>query len=623
MLVAASLVPLLGILAYLQIGGIKAMGEREKTRLKQGLSATAGQLAGAFRAELAALPAAVLLDSGAFGRSIVSGDWSRFAESLDAWKAYAIDPGLVKSMHLALHGEPEGDGRLLSWNGGSFAAEPDAKFALRILKLVARGQPGADPVPFDEGIDLFIVPLRREGGAHFVLALDRASLSSVLLPALAERHLFGTGEYRFRIYDRATTSTLFLSDPSASSVMFDKSDLTLPLFRGDFLLPLRSSQGQGGETRRIFIESSPVGEPAGSLASAFRVPPDAAPEAASDGKEARASPFLGLFRVTRIASESMGRPEEFRSQAKPPQPEARWVIEAVHREGSLAAAVRKATIGNAALSMAILVVLGIGLLILAETGRRARDLAERRSEFVATVSHELKTPLAVIGSAAENLADGIVRDEGKAERYGRAIREECLRLASMVEGLLLLSRMEAGLPARRERLDLRAVAKEAMEAYGAELTSSGFRVDLELPEYPLMVLGELESLRSALGNLIANVLKHASAGKYVGLIAKRAPARGFLFRATFGKGIGRSRRRERAVIRVDDRGPGLPRAERESAFDAFYRGSEARAAQRPGSGVGLSLVRRVVEAHGGSVRFISREEGGASVEIVLPLAEES
>ncbi len=296
------------------------------------------------------------------------------------------------------------------------------------------------------------------------------------------------------------------------------------------------------------------------------------------------------------------------AEAPPPEDHPVWMLEAVHRSGSLAAVVRAESLKNEALVLGLSLLLAGAFVILAVGVRRQQDFAERQNEFIASITHELKTPIAVIRAAADNLADGVVRDPERTVKYGGAIKRESGRLAEMIDRLLAYARVGEGSHLNFESVDLRPLATRIVNGFRAELEDARFEVDLSLPEDPVMVRGDTVALEFALGNLVSNALKHAREGLYLGIDVrverneKDAPIKG-----------------EWAVISVADRGPGIARRERKLVFEAFYRGSNAKRTQVPGSGIGLVLVRRVAEAHGGSIRLEDSGEIGSTFVVRIPL----
>jgi signal transduction histidine kinase len=290
-----------------------------------------------------------------------------------------------------------------------------------------------------------------------------------------------------------------------------------------------------------------------------------------------------------------GRPPMRRGEG--PGGRMRWVIAASHPAGSLAEVVERARWRNLAVALVLTgFVLASGLALLRFT-RRSRELAEMQLNFVAGVSHELRTPLTVIRGAGHNLQRGVVRDPAQVENYAGLIVKHADQLTDMVEQLLSFSSARRKGPVSREAVPLAPLVQEVLDANAAEL--SGVDVQVDVPDR-LAVSGEPASLKRVLLNLVGNAAKHARSGRWLSIGA----------RADGGS----------VYLRFTDRGPGIDREDLPRIFDPFYRGERARAEQIRGSGLGLSLVKEIVEAHGGIVSVESHEGQGAVFTVRLPEA---
>jgi signal transduction histidine kinase len=277
-----------------------------------------------------------------------------------------------------------------------------------------------------------------------------------------------------------------------------------------------------------------------------------------------------------------------------------WRLLVKHPAGSLEQAVNRARLRNLLVSSGILGVLAISVGFLVVSTRRAHDLARQQLEFVATVSHELRTPLAVIRSAADNLADGVVADEARVRQYGQLVRSEGLRLTSLVEQILEFAGLQSGQRAMvRHPVMVSAVLREAVAAAEPDAESAGVRVELTIADGLPPVAGDEPALRRAFLNLVGNAVKYGASAGWVGVTA----------RAAAGGAV---------EIAVTDCGIGIAPAEQDKIFEPFYRAADVVSAQIQGAGLGLSLVKRIVEAHGGRIGVTSVPGQGSTFTVTLP-----
>jgi signal transduction histidine kinase len=307
----------------------------------------------------------------------------------------------------------------------------------------------------------------------------------------------------------------------------------------------------------------------------------------------------------------------------------RWRLLVKHPSGSLERAVNAVRRRNLLISSSILAVLGasVGLLILST--RRAQELARQQMEFVAAVSHELRTPLAVIRSAGENLADGVVRDEEQIRKYGDLVRTEGRRLTEMVEQILELAGIESGQRGFALRpVAVAAMLREIVESSRALIDAAGMQVEYDLPDGLPPVLGDEPALRRVFQNLVANAVKYGAPGGPASSERTGARVEGPV-PSERGRGrvegwIGlRARRVGREVhVTVADRGIGIAAAEQPHIFEPFYRTPDVVAAQIQGAGLGLSLVKRIVDAHAGRIMVRSAPGAGSEFTVALPAAAE-
>lgn len=242
-----------------------------------------------------------------------------------------------------------------------------------------------------------------------------------------------------------------------------------------------------------------------------------------------------------------------------------------------------------------------GLLTL-QVFRRTEQLARERARFVSAVSHELRTPLTTLRLHAEMLAEGLVGEARKPRVYGELVTET-VRLTRLIENVLEASRIGEGRrPVRRTKGDLRAAVADAVAAMQRTIDARGFTIALVGGE-SVVTMFDAAAIPLIIHNLLDNVLKYA---------ADDEPREAVVHVLREG---------ESAIIRIRDHGPGIAAAERARVFERFYRVDDEATAHRPGTGLGLSLVRELVAAHGGAACVVPTKGRGTTVEVRLPLLQ--
>jgi signal transduction histidine kinase len=285
-----------------------------------------------------------------------------------------------------------------------------------------------------------------------------------------------------------------------------------------------------------------------------------------------------------------------------------WLLRVRHQAGSLEAQVAGVRARNLAVSGGLLLLVLATALVLVRLSRRAQRLADLQLNFVAGVSHELRTPLAVIHTAAFNLRGKLAQQPQQVEKYGALIQRESSKLSALVEQVLRFA--GAGQARNREPVAVETLVERSLAdaSVGATFAQNGSSPPSQVifekqipPDLP-QVLADPDAMGHALRNLIENAVKYG--GSWVGISAAAAPAR---------SGLG-------VEISVADRGPGIPPEEIDHIFDPFFRGRQALQDQVHGTGLGLNLVKRIVEAHGGSLWVESAPGQGARFVVRLPAA---
>jgi len=275
-------------------------------------------------------------------------------------------------------------------------------------------------------------------------------------------------------------------------------------------------------------------------------------------------------------------------------------LELRYRDRSIEQEVRRLALAKTALIGFIDLMLLAGLWLVFANVRRELRLSRLKSDFVANVSHELKTPLALIRLFAETLELGRVPSAEKARQYHRIINKESRRLTQLINNILDFSRIEAG---RKEYRfspgDVGAVVREVVDAYRFPIEQQGFALDLDVAEDLPETSIDPEALSQAVINLVNNAIKYSPDEKSIGVSVRRDG--------------------DEVRVAVQDRGIGIPRPEQKKIFEKFYRAESSLVHTTKGSGLGLALVQHIVDAHGGRVEVVSAPGEGSTFTLVLPV----
>jgi signal transduction histidine kinase len=277
-----------------------------------------------------------------------------------------------------------------------------------------------------------------------------------------------------------------------------------------------------------------------------------------------------------------------------------WRVALYQAGASPRDAMRRQTMIFTAAFALLLVVIVLGLGATYRVVRRESEMARLKSDFVANVSHDLKTPLSLIRMFAETLELDRVTDEATRREYYGVITRESERLTRLIDNVLDFSRIEGG----RQRYDIapgpvEPIVQEVLEAFRHPLAQHGFKVDADvapdLPDVPV----DPAAIKQALANLVDNAIKYSGEHRRLRVGARLDGGH--------------------VLIEVADGGVGIPAAETQRIFEKFYRIGRSETQGRRGSGVGLALVKHIVEAHGGRVSVDSRVGEGSRFTLHLPV----
>jgi signal transduction histidine kinase len=592
----AGLLSLLGVLASFQFRWINAVTTAERERMQAHLQAATQRLVQEFDREL--IRACLIFLVAPFEWR--EGNWPDLMAHYQLWSQTAVFPKLVRTVYLA-SGQAQEAPKIYRFDPRSnqLVAEPwPSRFSLLRKRLEARREPkrqapsrATSPAQWtiEEQIPALVLFVSQvaphrpslatppaaagQGSPRFlgglILELDREFLQKELLPHLVPKHLSGPGgfDYDIAIAPAGDPEQFVYLSTGASQSSFRSPDVNVALFA------LRPEDANAMSATVALRRTETAGR--GSRRGG--------------GPRADWPPYRGRG----LALQSIL-----------PGVEGRWRLLVTHRSGSLESAVAGLRTRNLAVSFAILLILGAGIGLIVVLTQRAQKLARAQSEFLAGISHELLTPLAVIRAAADNLADAVAVSGEQAQRYGEIVRRQSRRLSEMLQDALGFAVAQNVARRRFRAVAVEDVIRRAIETCGPAIAEAGVTLveDIE-PKLP-PVQGDATALSHALRNLLMNGIQYGSEGAWLSIAARQLAGRN-------GREI---------EITVEDRGPGIEPRDLPRIFEPFFRGRTAAAVRLHGTGLGLSLVKRIADDHHGRISVKPAHPKGTVFSLRLPVA---
>lgn len=277
-----------------------------------------------------------------------------------------------------------------------------------------------------------------------------------------------------------------------------------------------------------------------------------------------------------------------------------WRVQTTYGQQSIPEIVGSRTRPQLAMMILLTAVMAGGVFLVAGAAAREVRLAELKSNFVASVSHDLKTPLALIQLFAETLELGRVRNTERAVEYYRIINGEARKLTRLIENILDFSKMEAGLrPYRMEPTDIAERTQHVMHEMESRFQQGQFKVEARVEPGLPPVLADGDAVEQAIENLLSNAMKYSAESRDITVDVRR--------------------RDGHVTVSVEDHGLGIPRREQKRIFRKFYRVNSELGGGPQGCGLGLAIVDHTMRGHGGFVRVASEPDRGSTFTLYFPI----
>ncbi len=518
------------------------------------------------------------------------------AERLSRWQFISTYADIIESIYW-IEGDPSEDPQLYRYDADSNSIIP-AAWTTTIVDWMTQQPRYEDyswpastdkpnqlvsPVPFSGTsqeilsgrTSSFAWPMEMLVGGSFnqlLLSFDTGYIFEYMVPALVEDHFAGPikSDFDILITERGSPEkVMYQSDPELTYGSFSDQDLSINVGIPD--------QPQMVNMFTQLTEDLPM------------ISPDMMWEAIK--KRFRSS---GINRPFDNAP-SVGQETDLDGIL----PVKTWQLHIKYKAGPLDEIVARARTRNLWISFAVLLLLGISLILIVVYTRRAQQLANQQLAFVAGVSHELRTPLAVVHAAGENLKDGLITDSNETKDYGKLIVDESQSLLNTIEQVLAYAGISFGnAPPINTRVDINQLITSILENNQPALKD--FEIALHLEDKLPHVQGDREALQTVLQNLVQNAIKYSNGKKSLTILSHTS---------TLNK--------DAIEIVIRDQGIGIEQTEQDSIFEPFYRTQTTRKTQIRGNGLGLSIAKQIVDAHGGKIRVMSSPGKGSTFYVSL------
>ncbi len=302
-----------------------------------------------------------------------------------------------------------------------------------------------------------------------------------------------------------------------------------------------------------------------------------------------------------IYNQPISRSSKYFYEGRFPSTLYKWILQIVPRKYiEIERDVRNQRRTNLFLIILSMTLIFSSLAFIYAAERRDRQLRKLKEDFISNVSHELKTPLSLIGMFSEVLKTGRVKSEETKQEYFEIIHSECERMSRLVSNLLDFASLERGERVKHfETVNLAQLVTRELEAYRHQIQKDGFQISADVDSSVPDTFADPNAISMAFLNLLDNSVKYSGSQKLIRVGVVRV--NGFI------------------DLSISDQGPGIPVEEQQKIFEKFYRGSAAAANKIRGSGIGLSIIRHVADMHGGEITVQSEPGKGSTFTLRIPI----
>lgn len=597
-LIIGVLLALLGLLAFLQYQWLGQISNGERERLSRNIKSDTERFAEDFNAEIQNAYFNFQMNAKIWREK----NWKEFNDRYDFYKGKTQNPDLIRDFYFVETGE---NPTLLKYdeeNREFVAAEWNDE-----LNKLKQNFENENFASIDEEIPALLMPIYDspekirsvvirtkdteeirglppelpEKSGVLIIKLDRNIIENKILPDLTQKYFSQneSADYKISVADKNNQKIFQTGEaaaPDASAKLFNLAPDRFTFFANREIANLTVGENKKNVViSRIQTASNmKISETNGAKKVDVRV-------FSSEQNLPEVKPRITMFDGQNLETAGI------------------WTLSVQHSAGSLEQFITNTRRKNLGISFGILSLLALSVILIFVSSQRAKIFAQRQVDFVSSVSHEFRTPLAVIYSAGENLSDGVIRDENKIANYGNLIKGEGKKLSQMVEQILEFAGAKSG--ARKydfKQVEVDQIIENAIGECQTLIAANNFTIEKEIAENLPTISADKRALTQAVQNLIANSIKYSGDEKFIKISARN------------GEG--------KVKISVEDKGLGIEKNEVGKIFEPFYRSKKVVDAQIHGNGLGLSIVKQIVEAHGGKIEVKSESGKGSRFSIHLP-----